>query len=813
MGSDAHGDRHPAPQIQTKSTTTDSSTTKPTPDPETPKTKLPIHGPLSPSRPLPKEIEEMQVQAQTGPTAGMATEERLTATMEHRQQQAESNLVQVNQAFNVLMPDLAQEIQQQADINSKRGGPELETNGAEEDPLTCDLLQRLNHREVQSNSPRDTTVMSDLNASSTLRTAVMATERRSFSRAEKGKGIAATSTLPHPAQGQRQSPPFKPMAGHSVSGERNLLQGESSRNWQATSTQSPPFNTDSRHWNRELRQHQQNPSARSRSSTAGFKNTTDEYGFQLVKPAYWWRKESLHSRYNSHLHQPDSAEQRRQRYREHTRGKCLNCFSTEHRASDCRSSSKCWRCLRLGHKAHFCPSQLSQFKRAAVEQRPPLHYTEETAAPAQQAVRSASRSYLQAAKGELSGMATYPGDPRARPELAHCAISANGTIKRKREELVGKTVVCWLNGPNCNSHDSQPHHVVDALDTQLHIECHEIKVVKHFPEQYLVIFADSRAYHRVLQSQAVRDRGRVFNFDQWKERRGAAVRQLEFRVRLRIEGVSVHAWSEETVAKIISPNCAIQYIEDPDRDHTAADDVELYHDPPHGLKGALNYKLHIHLDVVEDLSFLGGRGGWEGPGNRKPRREFLWNYGEMDSRGERRSGQSHDDHAGRDYCPRRDRDDHDDNSHGVRRHRSQSSWGRVTRCRGAVEDCYSSSRYRGGNSGYNGHRSRMGAPVNTATWRPKVPTKRVSFANPLTHIMGHPSKERHIREMLHGAHGWDKVHSPVGAGAAVQHLPKPLTDTKMAAIRMVVEQGNKPKNRKRTKITPMPAGEEAALVA
>ncbi|CAN6205362.1 unnamed protein product [Urochloa humidicola] len=135
-------------------------------------------------------------------------------------------------------------------------------------------------------------------------------------------------------------------------------------------------------------------------------------------------------------------------------------------------------------------------------------------------------------------MATYPGDPRARPELAHCAIAATGSIKRKREELIGKTAVCWLN---CDSHDTTPHHVADALEAQLHLDRHEFKVVKHYPEQYLIIFDDSRAYNRVMQRQAVRNRGRVFNFDQWTERRGATVNHLEFRVRLRIEGVPVHA--------------------------------------------------------------------------------------------------------------------------------------------------------------------------------------------------------------------------------------------------------------------------------
>uniref|UniRef100_K3YDK5 DUF4283 domain-containing protein n=1 Tax=Setaria italica TaxID=4555 RepID=K3YDK5_SETIT len=434
-----------------------------------------------------------------------------------------------------------------------------------------------------------------------------------------------------------------------------------------------------------------------------------------------------------------------------------------------------------------------------------------------QATRTADRSYLQAAKGESTPMAAYPGDPRARPDQAFCAVTATGSIKRRREALVGRSAVCWLNG---NSHDTGTHHVVEALEEQLHINCHEVRVVKHFPEQYLVFFSDCRAYNRVLHHRGIRNRGRVFNFEPWSEGRNAVESKLEYRVRLRIEGMPVHAWSEAVAAQVIGQHCAIHFVEeqsrrqertrtydlwawssnpskipkkvlltvtDPDREQQPIDVprnlVEMHLDPPRGFKGAYNYKLHIHLDVVEDLSFLHGRGGGGGH-YRKPRREFLWNYGAADSLGERRSGQGHDDRTGRDYRPRHDRDDYDDNfQRGVRRHRSNSAWGRMTRCRGTVDDCYSSNRYRDSNHDYTGHRSRVGPPDSSnLTWhKKKGPLKSVTFANPMdraeeamersdpmreemliTHCYaGFPSKERRILDMLE-APGWTPVPSPVG---------------------------------------------------
>lgn len=336
----------------------------------------------------------------------------------------------------------------------------------------------------------------------------------------------------------------------------------------------------------------------------------------------------------------------------------------------------------------------------------------------------------------------------------------------------------------------------------MHIEHHDVKVVKHFPEQYLVFFADSRAYHHTVHHREVLHRGRVFNFEPRTERRGATESMMEFRVRLRIEGLPVHAWSEEVLAKIV-PNCTVHFIEshsrrqdrtrtydlwawcanpskipkkvlltivDPDREQ---DKGELHQNLLRGYKGAYDYKLHIHLDVVEDLSFNGGSGG---DGNRKPWREFLWNYGTPDSQGERRRGQGHDDRYGHDYRPRRDdHDDHDDNfNRGVRCQRSQSSWGRMTRCRGGVDDCYSTNRRRGGNRGYSG-RTRALTPPNgegghtrkggqKTTWRKKHTGKKVTFVDPLVQFMGHPSKESRIRDMLATAQGWLPVLSPTRAG-------------------------------------------------
>ena len=109
-------------------------------------------------------------------------------------------------------------------------------------------------------------------------------------------------------------------------------------------------------------------------------------------------------------------------------------------------------------------------------------------------------------------MAAFSEDPLARPVRVDCAISASGAIEAARDELVGKTVVCSLEG---NNHDSEPKHVEEALSERLGIRDRRFQVLKHFPEQYLIIFSSSHDQQLFLHRSRINHRGRVFTFEVW----------------------------------------------------------------------------------------------------------------------------------------------------------------------------------------------------------------------------------------------------------------------------------------------------------
>jgi hypothetical protein len=361
--------------------------------------------------------------------------------------------------------------------------------------------------------------------------------------------------------------------------------------------------------------------------------------------------------------------------------------------------------------------------------------------------------------------ARYPGDPRARPSRAFCAVSATGSIRRRRDDLISKAVVCSFDG---NSHEVDTIVAGDMLREKFNL-CHgQYQLVKHFPEQFFIIFPDARTKQWAIDRRSVSYRGREFHFGDWSEESYARKTSWEFRVKVRVEGIPVHCWGEEVASRALGRSCTIHYVQERSRrrERTRSFDlwawcsdpceipkevwltvsepdselppistplplVGAHHAEPTDLKKGHVYTLRNHIEVVEDLCLIHGRNTRGGPMNRKPRREFVWSYGVSDSAGEKRERSVEfrgRETMRRDWDHDDDEDFHQHRHQDTRRQRSLSGWARSSRCRGGVEDCYSSSgRYRP-STPFRRRGMGMGQP---GRWIPKIKNKKVSFADPV----------------------------------------------------------------------------------
>ncbi|KAG2573763.1 hypothetical protein PVAP13_7KG275755, partial [Panicum virgatum] len=240
-------------------------------------------------------------------------------------------------------------------------------------------------------------------------------------------------------------------------------------------------------------------------------------------------------------------------------------------------------------------------------------------------------------------------------------------------------------------------------------------------------------------------------------------------------------------------------VTDPDREMDGRrQEVEVHYEEPSGFKFGITYKLFIHLDVVEDLSFIQGPGG---DPNRKTRRVFDWQYGVPDSLGERRErprGRQED----RGTTPRRrDDDDNDDYHRGTRRHRSSHAWERVSRCRGAVEDCYSTSRHdipprRPGSWRCSARqrdcKSSRVQHISTETPTAQRKSTRLADKAKLNPVKGSLNlAQRVLINKLGELSPNLKQKANVDFNYVVRHFQQPVTKKMMDALTVLVEQGNK----------------------
>jgi hypothetical protein len=93
----------------------------------------------------------------------------------------------------------------------------------------------------------------------------------------------------------------------------------------------------------------------------------------------------------------------------------------------------------------------------------------------------------------------------------------------------------------------------------------QYQLVKHFPEQFFIVFPDARTKQWALDRRSVSYRGREFHFGDWSEESYARKTNWEFRVNVRVEGILVHCWGEEVASRALGRCCTIHYVQERSR--------------------------------------------------------------------------------------------------------------------------------------------------------------------------------------------------------------------------------------------------------
>lgn len=152
-------------------------------------------------------------------------------------------------------------------------------------------------------------------------------------------------------------------------------------------------------------------------------------------------------------------------------------------------------------------------------------------------------------------MAGVPSDLVSRPELSYCMVAGTVEVERLHVLYTVRSVVAWTG----EGQHVDLNTIADDVHSAYRIHRNDIQVTKYHLENFFLTFTIHGDREAVLQEPRLVTRsGREYFFRPWDEKKNAEAADI-------IEGVPMHARTEDSVAKLIGPWCSVHYIEEDTR--------------------------------------------------------------------------------------------------------------------------------------------------------------------------------------------------------------------------------------------------------
>uniref|UniRef100_A0A8I6Y709 CCHC-type domain-containing protein n=1 Tax=Hordeum vulgare subsp. vulgare TaxID=112509 RepID=A0A8I6Y709_HORVV len=227
------------------------------------------------------------------------------------------------------------------------------------------------------------------------------------------------------------------------------------------------------------------------------------------------------------------------------RGRCFRCLSSKHRRAECRDPIHCILCRRAGHITRSCP-------RRRLPPGAPVSAHSRLGPPAPGQPLQARVCFppppVAPLMSPLKPTMLHHIDPARRPRDSRSVAVPSPAVDQAIFFLRSHTVtLSATDGVNASS----PMAVGRALEAQLAVPEHSLRVTAHHPEHYLVIFSQPAQQVNALRRASIRVDGAVFNVASWHEHDHASFGSLPLHVRVVIEGVPMHLWSVEGAEEIL----------------------------------------------------------------------------------------------------------------------------------------------------------------------------------------------------------------------------------------------------------------------
>uniref|UniRef100_A0A0D3FJV0 DUF4283 domain-containing protein n=1 Tax=Oryza barthii TaxID=65489 RepID=A0A0D3FJV0_9ORYZ len=168
-------------------------------------------------------------------------------------------------------------------------------------------------------------------------------------------------------------------------------------------------------------------------------------------------------------------------------------------------------------------------------------------------------------------------DLTARPLLDSVVISATSEIKRRRERFSARSLVAWQVGAHGNKVELSTF--ADDVRSALNVRRADIQFTKFHPEDFFITCSNQSDRDAILRQP------RLATASGRDESLHGIPARFRYHARLCLEGIPMHARTDEAAAKIIGRKCSIHYVEEYSRrgNYNRTFDLWIWTDEPRAI--------------------------------------------------------------------------------------------------------------------------------------------------------------------------------------------------------------------------------------
>ncbi|KAE8811681.1 D-3-phosphoglycerate dehydrogenase, chloroplastic [Hordeum vulgare] len=219
----------------------------------------------------------------------------------------------------------------------------------------------------------------------------------------------------------------------------------------------------------------------------------------------------------------------------------------------CREPVHCITCKRAGHISRHCPKHPKFADRAdGVKSR---------LGPVQLAQPLFARLRFPPPQGAMSALAASllrQADPARCPRDSRSVAVPSPAIEQAAAFLRSHAVTLRAaDGVNATS----PMAVGRALEAQLSVPVHSLRVTAHHPEHYFIVFTQPALQVNAVRRGSIKVDGTIFIVSTWHEHDHAVFDSFLLHVRVAIEGVPMHYWSVEGAEDILGKKVRVDCLD------------------------------------------------------------------------------------------------------------------------------------------------------------------------------------------------------------------------------------------------------------